>query len=808
RMDGPQVATVVGPPNEELWVDELGRVKVQFAWDRQGRSDENSSCWIDVAQGLAGATWGAMAIPRIGQEVTVDFWEGDCDRPFVSSRLPNAVQRPPYELPTFHALMPIRSKELKGRRSNELRLDDTPAQISAALMSDHASAALHLGYLTHPRPQGGEPRGEGFELRSDEFGAVRAGKGVLVSAYAQNQASGRTLDVAELLAQVEQLNQHARELLELAHRQQAMAADHGPRDALVQAVRSLGAGANDRGGEGGAKPVVVTGAPAGVITATPASVLQAAGANIEHVAGQDHATTAARRMHVTAGEGIDAFTVAGGIRHLAGGGDVTTQAQQGSVHVQASEDICQEATKLALMRAQEQVALQCQRTGLVLNPDGVVELFCSKFLVHGQLMVTGDAALSSAMAEHWAVAAAPHPLLSECGVAVGAAAGMALAGDEPMSMPSPTVAGLAPAPVSGNSGIVALPRAELPPPRITPTIDPLRPPAMVAPCVWHLKDIPPRNMTMDMECTDYYMVDRNYQFTLDGYGQKQLMRYGGAKGTFELRYDERKNEIVATLRMALVAMEVRVRANANAPFEMASDGRHVTVPYNADDYQQITDPVTNRVIYDGDRTTHPTHPIRPRDSKAPAPNAAALSKQAEVVLNADGYQLMRTSCGKGDACGCRIPVRFVVQVVNPKEKGAPKPHATVNVYEQAIRADSGNWGEVAVQQVVNKPNPNAPDYVLNPLNHVVAHEAGHLFSWPDEYYDNGGAIHRDCIENKTVIRAKVEALKGQPRWQGMTDNTLMGYGVYREGSGIAPYYLERIATWFQQQTGRPWRVVT
>ncbi|KVV78436.1 type VI secretion system tip protein VgrG, partial [Burkholderia cepacia] len=79
RIDGPQPATVVGPEGEEIYTDAYGRVKVQFPWDREGKYDEHSSCWIQVAQNWAGATWGHMAIPRIGQEVIVVNLDGDPD---------------------------------------------------------------------------------------------------------------------------------------------------------------------------------------------------------------------------------------------------------------------------------------------------------------------------------------------------------------------------------------------------------------------------------------------------------------------------------------------------------------------------------------------------------------------------------------------------------------------------------------------------------------------------------------------------------------------------------------------------------
>ncbi|MER2529647.1 MAG: type VI secretion system tip protein TssI/VgrG [Candidatus Competibacter denitrificans] len=98
-VHGPQTATVVGPKGQEIWTDQHGRVKCQFHWDRYGESDENSSCWIRVSQPWAGKNWGGISIPRIGQEVIVDFLEGDPDRPIITGRVYNGANRPPYPLP-------------------------------------------------------------------------------------------------------------------------------------------------------------------------------------------------------------------------------------------------------------------------------------------------------------------------------------------------------------------------------------------------------------------------------------------------------------------------------------------------------------------------------------------------------------------------------------------------------------------------------------------------------------------------------------------------------------------------------------
>ncbi|NOZ52572.1 MAG: type VI secretion system tip protein VgrG [Gammaproteobacteria bacterium] len=123
-ITGVQTAIVVGPPGEEIYVDEYGRVKVQFHWDRNGQHNEHSSCWIRVSQGWAGVGWGAIAIPRIGQEVIVDFVNGDPDRPIITGRVYHATNVAPYPLPANKTRMSIQSKTHKGEGFNELRFED------------------------------------------------------------------------------------------------------------------------------------------------------------------------------------------------------------------------------------------------------------------------------------------------------------------------------------------------------------------------------------------------------------------------------------------------------------------------------------------------------------------------------------------------------------------------------------------------------------------------------------------------------------------------------------------------------------
>lgn len=124
-VEGPHIANVVGPQDEEIHTDEYGRVKVHFPWDRHTQTTaENASCWIRVVSGWAGMQWGSVSIPRIGQEVLVDFLEGDPDQPIITGRTYHAVNRPPYRLPEHKTKMVIRSNTHKGEGFNEISFED------------------------------------------------------------------------------------------------------------------------------------------------------------------------------------------------------------------------------------------------------------------------------------------------------------------------------------------------------------------------------------------------------------------------------------------------------------------------------------------------------------------------------------------------------------------------------------------------------------------------------------------------------------------------------------------------------------
>ena len=125
-ISGVQTAVVTGPPSEEIYPDKFGRVKCQFHWDRYGQKDDKSSCWIRVSQLHAGAGFGAISLPRIGEEVVVSFLEGDPDRPLITGRVYHAQNMPPYGLPDSKNISGVKTNSTKGGGGyNELKMDDT-----------------------------------------------------------------------------------------------------------------------------------------------------------------------------------------------------------------------------------------------------------------------------------------------------------------------------------------------------------------------------------------------------------------------------------------------------------------------------------------------------------------------------------------------------------------------------------------------------------------------------------------------------------------------------------------------------------
>ncbi|WGY45797.1 type VI secretion system tip protein TssI/VgrG [Vibrio sp. ABG19] len=158
QVDGPMIATVVGPQGEEIFCDEHGRVKLHFPWDRYSNADELSSCWVRVSQGWAGSQYGMLALPRIGHEVIVSFLNGDPDQPIVTGRTYHATNTTPYPLPENKTKTVIRSETHQGEGFNELSFEDQAGNeqvylhaqkdFDGLVENDHRSEIRHDRHVT------------------------------------------------------------------------------------------------------------------------------------------------------------------------------------------------------------------------------------------------------------------------------------------------------------------------------------------------------------------------------------------------------------------------------------------------------------------------------------------------------------------------------------------------------------------------------------------------------------------------------------------------------------------------------------
>lgn len=403
RVSGLQRAVVTGPKNQEIWCNDHGCVIVQFEWDRYGKRDENSSPWIRVVNGWSGDQFGAMHIPRIGQEVIVAFLNGDPDCPLIVGRAPNQANLPPWALPGQHALSGIRSKELFGGRHNHLLMDDTQGQIQTQLSSDHQTSQLNLGYLTGVPNNAGrkDRRGEGFDLRTDGQGAVRGGRGLFLTAEGQGSAIGGHLSRSEFVRCMEAALEAAKSLGDYGHAHEGLEADTQPQADITKAVREWDAGANNHKeapGEGG-QPLIGAYAPAGMAWATPMVLTSFAGKHIDAVAKLNQQLTAGQRFIVNAGQGISNFAHGGDIRSISHKGNVITQAQSGSVTTNALKDVTMTTTNGAiLLNARNSITFMSGNAGIRIA-DGCVDVF-GPTRVHlntGDFDVPGPQSISGAL---------------------------------------------------------------------------------------------------------------------------------------------------------------------------------------------------------------------------------------------------------------------------------------------------------------------------------------------------------------------------------------------------------------------------
>ena len=344
-------ARVVGPPGEEVHVDDYGRIKLRFMFTRlkdhpaagAGDSDADSA-WVRMMRFWSSQGFGASFHPRAGDEMLVWFVGNDPDKPVVIGCVPNGKHRPPAfsgvsSLPGDKALSGFRSQMLKGTGGNELVFDDTSRELRVRLACDHLASQLNLGYLVQPRCGGASvPLGQGFELATQGYGALRSGRGMLLST---DGGMGDQMEVASLTSQLASGLAMAQSLSDLSgsHQAETLAAqpDAQALTTSLKGTRKMGSEGQDVAALN--DPILALSSPIGIISATPASQVLGAANNLYATSGQDTNLAIGKGFVVAVKQILRVLVAKAGIKLFAAKGDVGLLAHDGKLTIIGDQEV-------------------------------------------------------------------------------------------------------------------------------------------------------------------------------------------------------------------------------------------------------------------------------------------------------------------------------------------------------------------------------------------------------------------------------------------------------------------------------------
>ncbi|PHV11076.1 type VI secretion system Vgr family protein [Chitinimonas sp. BJB300] len=421
-----QTALVVGIADSPLRSDRHHRIKVQFGWQRgkqpnsggmahpagdNAPGNEAGFTWVRLAEWLAGPNWGTQFTPRVGDEVLINFIDGDIDRPLVVGSAYNDQATPPYAAghdgPANHAghLSGFHSQTLDGADYNRWVMDDTPGQLRSQLKTSRQDTELNLGHLVAQpafAAQRGRYRGEGVELRTDGWGNLRGEAGLLFSSHTQAQANQTQLAAHATQAQIKAAETLVQQLGDTAtthhalaiHSQDAIKQLHQQISEHTGAVNGQAAQQPDPEGDGRQlkdpvetlqdSPAVLE-TPNTLAAITEGSHLLYASGDIQAQGRNDVQLTALHNLTVQAGNRLGLFTHHGGMKLIAAEGDLHLAAHTDLLHL-ASEQA------LTLTSTDDSIEITAQNSITLFGGGAAVELKGTNitFKARGEFMVKGN----------------------------------------------------------------------------------------------------------------------------------------------------------------------------------------------------------------------------------------------------------------------------------------------------------------------------------------------------------------------------------------------------------------------------------
>lgn len=790
------------------YLDREGRIIVRFHCDFGNWPKGGESVPLRMAKPFSSKDRSGLNMPPVdGDHGIAGFYDGNPNKPFALAFLPNSVN--PDLINSSRRR--ISRSEIRTRGGNKMWMDDWEGQRGIELSTEEAGRSqLNLGFI----PDGDlKERGRGAELRTGDRLVGRGGAGVMVTAYNHGGGSGKVLAMDETDAQLKDHQELSKSLAESAEASRATPADTDAQKAINDGLREL------------KKP--------GVLVTGPGPVGIASGDGVHVASDGSLVATTKKGMHFST---FNRFTVAArdwvslfsqkGMNLITATGDFVAQAQRGRMQLASQGDMTVETVDGVLhVKSPKEIVLNAGGSYIRIAPGGIE--FGSRggaVFKTSSLKKTGPAQMDLGGAafapqfvpfttgcEVWRKNAnfiqdvadkpAPAPAQWQGLVNTGAvppardAGSMAAASNGVSSdAGNPWGAG---APQTGRNTLVQNGRGVLTvnDPENAPTRgaagnpDPIKLESPAS-CNWLLSDFV-AFATMQRETPTYqkYGWTRTERLVKDG---SPVMCAGTAPTTCQFTYDSSAKTLTAKVVTALVPrLLVKMNPATRGPLR-DEHNNYVVVQYET--------------FGNGANSgkSFAEHGLMLVERDPGEVDASKYKNMIEKTLNQGNYRLILAGCSKGASCGCRVAVKFCADVHVVREADAPalNPNITINLYPTTERADAANWPESEFEKDARTGR------YTEKITQTKAHETGHLFNFPDEYWQQGGFVHSMYVKDgRDIDFALADANRTANRvWVIETENNLMGDGCIKPTATTSPYYLEYIRRWFSEYTNKMWRV--
>lgn len=351
----PARVVAIGSNKTYAGLDAKGRYRVKFDFDLDEKRDGFDSALMRLGRPYGGDVFGFHFPLLEGTEVAVAFEGGDPDRPFIAHVMHDGSH------PDLVNHRNDTRNVIRTASFNKIRLEDRRGKEHIKISTEYGKGQLSVGHLVDAK---GEKRGEGVEARTDDWMALRAARGVLITTEAQPRAQGKQLDMTAAIVQLEKALSLAMTLQQSAATAGAGNVDTDQQHQLNQALRNL------------AGPGLLAYAEKGTAHVTPASLQLSAGKDVIVTAGQDTSVNVVKKFSLAVGEKLSLFARKLGIQLIAGAGDITTQAQRGAMHMLSQHDFSIASTAGQMnCSAKQGIQLVCGGGGIRVSPNGLVTIF-------------------------------------------------------------------------------------------------------------------------------------------------------------------------------------------------------------------------------------------------------------------------------------------------------------------------------------------------------------------------------------------------------------------------------------------------